>query len=231
MAKQTKRMKVINEKIDREKFYPIDEALGLLKETASAKFDESVEVAVNLGVDPRKSDQVVRGASVLPKGTGKVVKVAVFCQGDSAKDAKDAGADYVGFEDLLEQIQGGLMDFGVVIATPDAMPVVSKLGKVLGPRGLMPNPKTGTVTKDVKQAVENAKGGQVRYRTDKNGIIHCVIGKTSFDVPSLKENLDSLLNDLVKAKPSAAKGIYLKKICLSTTMGPGLTLDKGSLSI
>lgn len=231
MAKQTKRMKVISEKIDREKFYPIDEALGLLKETASAKFDESVEVAVNLGVDPRKSDQVVRGASVLPKGTGKVVKVAVFCQGDSAKDAKDAGADYIGFEDLLEQIQGGLMDFGVVIATPDAMPVVSKLGKVLGPRGLMPNPKTGTVTKDVKQAVENAKGGQVRYRTDKNGIIHCVIGKASFDVPSLKENLDSLLNDLVKAKPSAAKGVYLKKICLSTTMGPGLTLDKGSLSI
>jgi large subunit ribosomal protein L1 len=231
MARLTKRMKVINEKIDREKFYPIDEALGLLKESASTKFDESVEVAVNLGVDPRKSEQAVRGSSVLPKGTGKVVKVAVFCQGDLAKDAIDAGADYVGFEDLLEQIQGGLMDFGVVIATPDAMPVVSKLGKLLGPRGLMPNPKTGTVTKDVKQAVENAKGGQVRYRTDKNGIIHCVIGKASFEAPALKENLDSLLIDLAKAKPSASKGIYFKKISLSTTMGPGLTLDKGSLEI
>jgi large subunit ribosomal protein L1 len=231
MAKMTKRLKMINEKIDREKFYPVDEALGLLKETASAKFDESVEVAINLGVDPRKSDQVVRGSSVLPKGTGKTVKVAVFCQGDAVKDAEAAGADYVGFEDLLEKIQGGLMDFGVVIASPDAMPVVSKLGKVLGPRGLMPNPKTGTVTKDVKQAVENAKGGQVRYRTDKNGIIHCVIGKASFDALDLRENLDSLLNDLVKAKPSAAKGIYFKKICLSTTMGPGVTLDRATLEI
>ena len=191
MTRLTKRMKAIHEKIDREKFYPIDEALGLLKESASAKFDESVEVAVNLGVDPRKSEQAVRGSSVLPKGTGKVIKVAVFCQGNLAKDAKEAGADYVGLEDLLEQIQRGMMDFGVVIATPDAMPVVSKLGRVLGPRGLMPNPKTGTVTKDVKQAVENAKGGQVRYRTDKNGIIHCVIGKASFDAPALKENLDS----------------------------------------
>lgn len=231
MAKLSKRLKANNEKIDQEKLYPLDEALGLLKETATAKFDETVEVAINLGVDPRKSDQVVRGSSVLPKGTGKTVKVAVFCQGDSAKDAKEAGADYVGFEDLLEQIQGGMMDFGVVIATPDAMPVVSKLGKLLGPRGLMPNPKTGTVTKDVKQAVENAKAGQVRYRTDKNGIIHCSIGKASFDVAALKENLDALLGDLIKAKPSAAKGVYVDKVSLSTTMGPGVVVDKNSLPI
>ena len=173
----------------------------------------------------------MRGSSVLPAGTGKSIKVAVFCQGEAVEQARKAGADYVGFEDLMEQIKGGMMDFSVVIATPDAMPTVSKLGKILGPRGLMPNPKTGTVTKDVKLAVENAKGGQVRYRTDKNGIIHCPIGKASFDVGSLKQNLDALLNDLNKAKPSSSKGVYMKKISLSTTMGPGITVDKATLSI
>ena len=231
MARSSKRKQAYIGKIDPEKDYPIDEALALLKETATAKFDETVEVAINLGVDPRKSDQVVRGSSVLPSGTGKTVKVAVFCQGDLADEARQAGADYVGFEDLLEQVKGGLMDFSVVIATPDAMPTVSKLGKILGPRGLMPNPKTGTVTKDVKLAVHNAKAGQVRYRTDKNGIIHSPIGKASFDVGSLRQNLDTLLNDLNKAKPSSAKGIYMKKITLSTTMGPGVTVDRNSLSI
>ena len=231
MAKSGKRVKAYNEKVDAEKVYAIDEALALIKEIATAKFDETVEVAVNLGVDPRKSDQVVRGSSVLPSGTGKSVKVAVFCQGDAAEQARSAGADYVGFEDLLEQIKGGMMDFSVVIATPDAMPTVSKLGKILGPRGLMPNPKTGTVTKDVKLAVENAKAGQVRYRTDKNGIIHCAIGKASFKPEALRQNLDALLNDLNKAKPSSAKGVYMKKISLSTTMGPGITVDKASLSI
>lgn len=231
MARASKRVKSYEEKIDENKMYPIDEALSLLKESATAKFDETVEVAINLGVDPRKSDQVVRGSSVLPAGTGKSVKVAVFCQGDAVEQAREAGADYVGFEDLLEKIKGGLMDFSVVIATPDAMPTVSKLGKVLGPRGLMPNPKTGTVTKDVKQAVINAKGGQVRYRTDKNGIIHCPIGKASFDVGSLRQNLDALLTDLNKAKPSSSKGIFMKKISLSTTMGPGITVDRASLSI
>jgi large subunit ribosomal protein L1 len=231
MARSSKRKQAYLGKIDPEKDYPIDEALALLKETATAKFDETVEVAINLGVDPRKSDQLVRGSSVLPSGTGKTVKVAVFCQGDLADEARQAGADYVGFEDLLEQVKGGLMDFSVVIATPDAMPTVSKLGKILGPRGLMPNPKTGTVTKDVKLAVHNAKAGQVRYRTDKNGIIHSPIGKASFDVGSLRQNLDTLLNDLNKAKPSSAKGIYMKKITLSTTMGPGVTVDRNSLSI
>ena len=231
MAKSGKRVKAYNEKVDAEKVYAIDEALALIKEIATAKFDETVEVAVNLGVDPRKSDQVVRGSSVLPSGTGKSVKVAVFCQGDAAEQARSAGADYVGFEDLLEQIKGGMMDFSVVIATLDAMPTVSKLGKILGPRGLMPNPKTGTVTKDVKLAVENAKAGQVRYRTDKNGIIHCAIGKASFKPEALRQNLDALLNDLNKAKPSSAKGVYMKKISLSTTMGPGITVDKASLSI
>ena len=231
MAGFSKRIKSYLEKIDTQKIYSIDEALALLKETATAKFDETVEVSVNLGVDPRKSDQVVRGSSVLPSGTGKSVKVAVFCQGDAVEAAQEAGADYVGFEDLLEQIKGGMMDFSVVIATPDAMPTVSKLGKILGPRGLMPNPKTGTVTKDVKLAVTNAKAGQVRYRTDKNGIIHCPIGKASFDAGSLKQNLDALLNDLNKAKPSSSKGVYMKKISLSTTMGPGITVDKATLTI
>jgi len=230
MAKLSKRIKALREKLEAGKQYSLAEALKLLKDSASAKFDESVEVAINLGVDPRKSDQVVRGSTVLPKGSGKTVKVAVFADGDNAKQAQAAGADYVGMQDLAEQIEGGLMDFGVVIATPEAMPLVGKLGKVLGPRGLMPNPKTGTVTKDVKQAVENAKGGQIRYRTDKNGIIHCAIGKVSFDEASLKENLEALLNDLNRAKPSSAKGIYMKKVSLSTTMGPGIVVDTGTLA-
>lgn len=231
MARLSKRMKAIHEGYERSKVYPIKEALQVLKTNATAKFDESVEVAVNLGVDPRKSDQVVRGSTVLPKGTGKTVRVAVLCQGGQAEEAKQAGADLVGFEDLAEQIQGGMMDFDIVIATPDAMPVVSKLGKILGPRGLMPNPKVGTVTKDVKLAVENAKAGQVQYRTDKNGIIHCVIGKASFEADALMENLQVLLNDLVKAKPSSAKGIYMKKVSLSTTMGPGVIVDQSTLAI
>ena len=231
MARPSKRYRAMREKINRAQSYPIREALQLLKETASAKFDESVEVAVNLGVDPKKSDQVVRGSTVLPKGTGKQVKVAVITQGAQADEARSAGADYVGYEDLVEKIQGGMMDFQVLIATPDAMPVVSRLGKVLGPRGLMPNPKVGTVTRDVKLAITNAKAGQVQYRADKNGIIHCAIGKASFDVDSLNENLNALLADLTKAKPSTAKGIYMKKVSLSTTMGPGLTVDQSSLSI
>lgn len=231
MAKLSKRMKLIREKVEPGKVYPLSDALNLIKECGKAKFDESVEVAINLGVDPRKSDQAVRGSTVLPKGTGKTVKVAVFADGDQAKQAQEAGADYVGMQDLVDQVLGGLTDFGVVIATPDAMPLISKLGKVLGPRGLMPNPKVGTVTKEVKQAVENAKGGQIRYRTDKNGIIHCAIGKASFEPAALQENLETLLNDLIKAKPSTAKGVYMKKVSLSTTMGPGLTIDQSTLSI
>ncbi len=230
MAKLSKRIQAFREKVEPGKVYPIKDAFSILKDVSSVKFDESVEVAVNLGVDARKSDQQVRGSTVLPKGTGKTVRVAVFAQGEQAEIAKAAGADAVGFEDLAETMQKGDIDFGVVIATPDAMPIVGKLGKVLGPRGLMPNPKVGTVSADVKQAVDNAKGGQVRYRTDKNGIIHCAIGKVSFDVDSLLENLNSLLSDLKKAKPSAAKGIYLKKISVSTTMGPGVIIDQASLS-
>ena len=230
MAKLSKRTKVFQEKVEPGKAYLVKEALEILKEVSSVKFDESVEVAVNLGVDARKSDQQVRGSTVLPKGTGKTVRVAVFAQGENAKIAEAAGADAVGFDDLAESMKKGDIDYGVVIATPDAMPVVGKLGQILGPRGLMPNPKVGTVSNDVKQAVENAKGGQVRYRTDKNGIIHCVIGKVSFDVDSLVENLDSLLSDLKKAKPSVAKGVYLRKISLSTTMGPGVLVDQASLS-
>ena len=230
MAANSKRIRAIKEKLEPGKVYDVIEALKLLKECSKTKFDESVEVAVNLGIDARKSDQAVRGSTVLPKGTGKTVRVAVFAQGDQAKDATDNGADHVGMEDLAEKIQGGFMDFDVVIATPDAMPLIGKLGKVLGPRGLMPNPKTGTVTKDVKQAVENAKAGQVRYRTDKNGIIHCAIGKVSFDENALVENLNALLSDLVKAKPSSSKGIYMKKVSLSTTMGPGLIVDQNTLN-
>ena len=226
----SKRVKSWADKIDSEKFYPLTDALQLLKECSTVKFDESVEVAVNLGIDARKSDQAVRGATVLPKGTGKTVRVAVFAQGEQAEAAKAAGADVVGFEDLAERMQAGEMDFDVIVATPDAMPVVSKLGKILGPRGLMPNPKVGTVSTDAGQAVTNAKAGQVRYRTDKNGIIHCAIGKVSFEVDALKENLLSLLADLNKAKPSSAKGIYLKKISLSTTMGPGIAVDQSSLT-
>ena len=229
MSALSKRSRAARDKIDGGKHYPLLEALNLLKENATAKFDETVEVAINLGVDPRKSDQIVRGSTVLPQGTGKVVKVAVFAQGEQADEAQSAGAEYVGMQDLAEQIQGGLMDFNVVIAAPDAMPVVGKLGKLLGPRGLMPNPKTGTVTKDIGQAVNNAKAGQVRYRTDKNGIIHCGIGKTSFAPEDLKQNFDTLLADLKKAKPGSAKGIYLKKISLSTTMGPGIVVDQAEL--
>ena len=229
MPNTSKRVRELREKIDAGQAYTVLDALNLLKENARVKFDETVEVAVNLGVDPRKSDQIVRGSSVLPQGTGKTVKVAVFAQGDQADEARAAGAEYIGMEDLAEQVQAGMMDFQVVIAAPDAMPVVGKLGRLLGPRGLMPNPKVGTVTRDVGQAVNNAKAGQVRYRTDKNGIIHCGIGKASFDVEALKQNLDALLADLKKAKPSAAKGIYLKKISLSTTMGPGIVVDQATL--
>ena len=228
MSALSKRAREVRTKIDTSQSYPVLEALNLLKEGATTKFDETVEVAINLGVDSRKSDQIVRGSTVLPQGTGKVVKVAVFAQGGQADEARDAGAEYVGMQDLAEQIQAGLMDFNVVIAAPDAMPVVGKLGRILGPRGLMPNPKVGTVTKDISLAVGNAKAGQVRYRTDKNGIIHCGIGKTSFATEDLKENLDTLLTDLKKAKPSASKGVYLKKISLSTTMGPGIVVDQAA---
>ena len=231
MAKLSKRIHAFQDKVEKGKYYSVQDAVNLLKEVSSVKFDESVEVAVNLGVDARKSDQHVRGSTVLPKGTGKTVRVAVFAEGENAKIAKAAGADTVGFEDLAEAMQKGDINYGVVIATPDAMPIVGKLGKVLGPRGLMPNPKVGTVTKDVEQAVKNAKGGQIRYRTDKNGIIHCIIGKVSFDSDSLIENLHTLLTDLVKIKPSSAKGAYLEKLSLSTTMGPGLLIDQTSLSI
>lgn len=225
MAKLSKRAKVIREKVDAVKVYEIDAALTLLRECATAKFDEAVDVAINLGVDPRKSDQVVRSSTVLPNGTGKTVRVAVFAQGENAEKAKAAGADVVGFDDLAESIQGGNLDFDVVIAAPDAMRVVGKLGTILGPRGLMPNPKVGTVTPDVEGAVKNAKAGQVRYRTDKGGIIHCSIGKVSFENAALSENLVALLTDLIRIKPSSAKGIYLRKVAVSTTMGAGVTID------
>ena len=231
MAKLSKRINAFQDKVEQGKYYSIQDAVNLLKEISSVKFVDSVEVAINLGVDARKSDQQVRGSTVLPKGTGKTVKVAVFTEGENAKLAKAAGADVVGFEDLAETMQKGAVNYDVVIATPDAMPVVGKLGKVLGPRGLMPNPKDGTVTKDIEQAVKNSKSGQVRYKTDKNGIIHCVIGKVSFETDSLIENLHTLLTDLAKIKPSSAKGTYLKKLSLSTTMGPGLLVDQSSLSI
>jgi large subunit ribosomal protein L1 len=230
MAKLTKRTRAIREKIEAGRLYPVEEAFELLKEVSSVKFREAVEVSVNLGVDPRKSDQVVRGSTVLPKGTGKTVRVAVFAQAANADAAKEAGADIVGFEDLAEEIKGGKMDFDVVIATPDAMRVVGKLGQILGPRGLMPNPKVGTVTPDVAEAVNNAKAGQVRYRTDKAGIIHCTIGKVDFPPADLRQNLEALLKDLLKMKPSSAKGVYLKKITVSSTMGPGLTVEQGSLN-
>jgi len=225
----SKRKKTAREKIDAEKAYVIDDALGLVIEFATAKFPESVDVSVNLGVDPRKSDQVVRGSTVLPNGTGKTVRVAVFAQGENADKATAAGADIVGFDDLAESIKGGQLDFDVVIATPDAMRVVGQLGQILGPRGLMPNPKVGTVTADVETAVKNAKAGQVRYRTDKAGIIHCPIGRADFDVPALKENLEALLADLRKSKPASAKGSYVKKLTISSTMGPGVAVDRASL--
>ena len=231
MAAVTKRRKAAREKLDSTKAYVIDEALSLVKELATAKFPESIDVAVNLGVDPRKSDQVVRGSTVLPNGTGKTVRVAVFAQGENAEKAKAAGADIVGFEDLAETVKAGQLDFDVVIATPDAMRVVGQLGQILGPRGLMPNPKVGTVTADVVNAVKNAKAGQVRYRTDKAGIIHCPIGRVDFEVPALKENLTALLNDLKKGKPAASKGQYVKKLTVSSTMGPGLTIDRSSVDV
>ena len=230
MAKMSKRMKAISEKLVPGNLYPIDEALSLLKEMPAAKFVESVDVAVNLGVDPRKSDQVVRGSTVLPHGTGKSVRVAVFTSGANAEAAKEAGADIVGMEDLAEQVKAGNMDFDVVVASPDAMRVVGQLGQILGPRGLMPNPKVGTVTPDVATAVQNAKAGQVRYRTDKAGIIHCSIGKVDFEPAKLRENLQALLSDLQKAKPSAAKGVYMKAITVSSTMGPGIVVDQASLT-
>ena len=230
MATKSKRVRALREHVDRIAFAPVDEALSQLKELASAKFDESVEVAVNLGVDPRKSDQVVRGSTVMPNGTGKSVRVAVFAQGEAAEAAEEAGADIIGMDDLAEQVKAGNLNFDVVIAAPDAMRVVGQLGKILGPRGLMPNPKVGTVTPDVAGAVKNAKTGQVQYRTDRAGIIHCNIGKISFEVPALRENLEALITDLNKAKPSASKGVYLKKITVSSTMGPGLTVDKSSLA-
>jgi large subunit ribosomal protein L1 len=229
MAKLTKRQKMIREKLQPGKQYAIGDALSLLKELSTVKFTESVDVAVNLGIDARKSDQVVRGATTLPHGTGSVVRVAVFTQGANVEKAKAAGADIVGMDDLAEQVKAGNMDFDVVIASPDAMRVVGQLGQILGPRGLMPNPKTGTVTPDVETAVKNAKAGQVRFRTDKNGIVHGAIGKVTFDLTAIKENLEALLGDLKRAKPSASKGIYLKKITLSTTMGPGLAIDPATL--
>lgn len=229
MARLSKRIKVIREKVKTGQVYAFDEALKLLKECSSVKFSESVDVAVNLGIDPRKSDQVVRGSTVLPNGTGKTVRVAVFAQGDKADAAKQAGADRVGMDDLAEEIKGGNLDFDVVIASPDAMAVVGRLGQILGPRGLMPNPKVGTVSADVATAVKNAKAGQVRYRADKAGIIHCSIGKLAFEVQALRENLQALIGDLEKAKPASAKGIYMQKVTVSSTMGPGVQVDRASI--
>ena len=230
MANVTKRQKALEGKIDRNKNYPITDALALIKDTAKAKFNESVDVAVNLGVDAKKSDQVVRGSVVLPAGTGKTVRVAVFAQGPKAQEAKAAGADIVGFDDLAADIKAGKMDFDVVIATPDAMKVVGQLGQILGPRGLMPNPKVGTVSMDVATAVKNAKAGQVQYRTDKAGIVHCTIGRASFSPEQLQTNLKALIEALQKAKPAASKGQYLKKISLSSTMGPGVRVDASTLA-
>lgn len=231
MAKITKRQRAINEKVDSSKQYSIEDAVSLLKELSNVKFAETVDVAISLGIDPRKSDQSVRGATTLPHGNGKSVRVAVFTQGANAEAAKAAGAEFVGMDELAAEIKAGKMDFDVVIASPDAMRVVGQLGQVLGPRGLMPNPKTGTVTPDVVTAVKNAKAGQVRFRAEKGGIVHGGLGKISFDAVAIKENLEALVNDLKKAKPATSKGIYLKKISLSTTMGPGLVIDQASLAI
>ena len=230
MAKLSKKAKLIKSKVDKTKQYSVTEAVQILKELGTAKFNEAIDVSVNLGVDPRKSDQNVRGATVLPNGTGKTVRVAVFTQGPNADAAKAAGADIVGMEDLAELVKKGEMNFDVVIASPDAMRVVGQLGQILGPRGLMPNPKVGTVTADVATAVKNAKSGQVRYRTDKSGIIHTTLGKVTFDAAAIQGNLEALLADLRRAKPTAAKGIYIKKITLSSTMGPGLWLDPSSIA-
>ena len=230
MANVSKRVEALRAKIDRNKVYPVAEALALVKETATAKFDESVDAVINLGIDARKSDQLVRGALVLPHGTGKTKRIAVFAQGAAAEAAKAAGADIVGFEDLAEQVKGGFLDFDVAIATPDAMRIVGTLGQVLGPRGLMPNPKVGTVTPDVTTAVKNAKAGQVQYRTDKGGIVHCTIGRASFNVDALKENLAALVDALNKAKPASSKGVYLKKVSVSSTMGAGVRVDQSNLA-
>jgi len=231
MAKLSRRMQAIAERIEPGKAYPIDEAVELLSELSKTKAKESFDIAVNLGVDPRKSDQNMRGATTLPHGTGKTVKVAVFAQGDKAAIAEAAGADIVGFDDLAEQIKGGVLAFDVLIATPDSMRLVGQLGKILGPRGLMPNPKTGTVTPDVAQAVQNAKAGQVQFRTDKGGIVHGSIGQVGFSTSQIKENLEALIVDLKKGKPASAKGIFFKKFTLSTTMGPGVAIDQATLEI
>ena len=229
MAKLSKRRRAINEKVEAGKFYAIEDAFNLLKELSAVKFNETIDVAINLGIDPRKSDQIVRGATTLPNGSGKDVRVCVFAQGDAAEAAKAAGAELVGMDELADEIKGGMMDFDVVIASPDAMRVVGLLGKVLGPRGLMPNPKSGTVTPDVATAVRNSKAGQVRFRADKNGIIHGGIGVSTFAASALKENLQALMSDLQKAKPASAKGVYVKKVTVSSTMGPGLVIDQSSL--
>ena len=230
MAKISKRMAAIAQKIDRNKFYPVTDALALVKECANAKFNESIDVAVQLGIDPKKSDQLVRGAVVMPAGTGKAVRVAVFTQGEKAEQAKAAGADIVGMEDLAEQVKAGNLNFDVVIASPDAMRVVGALGQILGPRGLMPNPKVGTVTPDVVQAVKNAKAGQVQYRTDKAGIIHATIGRASFDIEQLRTNLAALVEALNKARPTSSKGVYLRKLAVSSTMGGGARVEIASLT-
>jgi len=229
MTHLSKRYKAVAAKVDRARLYPVADAMKVVKENATAKFNESIDVAINLGIDVSKSDQTVRGSVVLPAGTGKSVRVAVFAQGDKAKAAKDAGADIVGLDDLAEQIKGGKMDFDVVIATPDTMRVVGQLGQILGPRGLMPNPKVGTVTQDVGAAVKNAKAGQIQYRADKAGIVHCTIGRASFDVDALIENLKVLIDAVNKSKPSGVKGVYLKKISVSSTMGAGVRVDQGSM--
>jgi large subunit ribosomal protein L1 len=231
MTKLSKKQKLISKAIKPNYLYKVSEAVDILKQFKSTKFKEAIDIAINLGVDPRKSDQVVRSSTNLPKGTGKTVRVAVFAQGENATKAKNAGADLVGFEDLAEQIKGGTIDFDVVIATPDAMRVVGQLGQILGPRGLMPNPKVGTVTTNVESAVHDAKSGQVRYRTDKNGIIHCSVGKVDFSAEDILENIAALVNDLKKAKPASAKGVYIKKVTLSTTMGPGLSLDPAAIVV
>jgi large subunit ribosomal protein L1 len=229
MAKLSKRVRAAREKVDPARSYPFDEAVSMLKELATRGFNETVEVAVRLGIDARKSDQAVRGATTLPHGTGSNVRVAVFTQGDAAEKARAAGADFVGMEELAAEIKGGMMDFDVVVASPDAMRVVGQLGQLLGPRGLMPNPKTGTVTPDVETAVKNAKAGQMRYRTDKSGIVHGGIGKISFELDEIRGNLEAVLADLRKAKPAASKGVFMRKVVLSTTMGPGITVDQASL--
>jgi len=231
MAKMTKRAKALEGKVDRNKFYPVVDALTLAKTTATAKFNESIDVAINLGIDAKKSDQTVRGSVVMPSGTGKTVRVAVFAQGAKAEEAKAAGADVVGFEDLAERVKGGFMEFDVVIASPDAMRIVGTLGQILGPRGLMPNPKVGTVSADVANAVKNAKAGQVQYRTDKAGIVHATLGRASFEVSALEINLRALVEALQKAKPASSKGVYLRKVSVSSTMGSGVRVDTGAFGV